>query len=312
MVGGARRKQGSKGESCSVDYTREQVRRYFRKSLDEIGEETVIPSQEEVLVQCPECDDDDDIDHEEGTDSTSRNLRLFLDSGYWFCHKCQRAGDLKDFEERIVDSVSEDKWLDIEKKMGIPLPEPSPKPRKRKKKILEERPDAEPAPQKSLFEKRVRAYLAIPYEEEQYSIRSEHQRPLFRIVEVLRARFVFVMTKKADAKILAEHFDRPEKDPKRRKACTANSGFKGYWDRDHGKFFNGKQVFVLASENSSELTEAQAIAYSINGSSDAKVRLVHLPGMKSNDDVSLWLSDHGVSQLLRIVKSTPVWHPPEK
>lgn len=274
-----------------MKYTREQIRRYFRESL----EDAIVGWDREVAVECPFCD----------TPEVS-NMSLFLDTGLWYCRSCKAAGDLLDFEERVDGTANseQDAWERIERNMGIPV---------WLRGSIDENEDTESASESPIVTQ-ARRYCEEPYrvrrwDIEVYTRRLRHQEePLYRLLKVLRANTVFITTTKQDAEDLAKLIKGyPPLSERAMPACTAASGLDGRWNWVHGKFLTGKLAIVLAADALPVAGEINAIACSVEEYA-RKVKLVQLPGLKQNDGVSEWTSKHGIRQLLQLAKKADAWH----
>jgi hypothetical protein len=90
---------------------------------------------------------------------------------------------------------------------------------------------------------------------------------------------------------------------------TCNSGGAGKFPFSHASFFSGAQVAILPDNDQPGHQQAEQVA-SILQRSAREVRIVELPGLGHQEDVSDWFNKGGtVDELVRLISEAGTWSP---
>ena len=89
------------------------------------------------------------------------------------------------------------------------------------------------------------------------------------------------------------------------RCVTTNSGGAGKWIADYNQFFKGANVVAIPDNDSPGLDHMYNVCNNLFDHAKS-VRLVKLTGLKDKQDVSDWLKDHSLEELLDITEKTPV------
>lgn len=132
---------------------------------------------------------------------------------------------------------------------------------------------------------------------------------LYNLPAVLMADLVFIAEGEKDCQTLsALRLERYKDFEGRTVATTTNSGGAGHWNAADGELFSGKEVLVFEDNDDAGRAHAQAILGSVHPHA-ASVKLILLPGLQAKGDVSDWMQDHTVDDLLAQIDRAPLWHP---
>ena len=84
--------------------------------------------------------------------------------------------------------------------------------------------------------------------------------------------------------------------------ATTNPNGAGKFRHDFAKYFAGRDVVILADNDERGRAHAEQVASILFGVASS-VKVVHLPGLPKNGDVTDWLADHSKDDLLAVVES---------
>lgn len=98
--------------------------------------------------------------------------------------------------------------------------------------------------------------------------------------------------------------------------ATCNAGGAGKWTAEHSEFLRGRNVVVLPDNDDPGQNHARKVALSLHGIAES-VRIVELPGLPIQGDVSDWIGAHGDAaepdelrrQVEALASNAPVWTP---
>ena len=97
--------------------------------------------------------------------------------------------------------------------------------------------------------------------------------------------------------------------PARSGAATTNSEGAGKWRNEYTAALKGRHVAILPDNDDPGRKHAEKVARALYGEA-ASVKVVVLPGLPEEGDVSDWINTgNSVEDLLRIVDGTPEWEP---
>ena len=109
-------------------------------------------------------------------------------------------------------------------------------------------------------------------------------------------------------KLAALHLERHGPFQGRTVAATTNSGGAGKWNNADGELFKGKDVLVFEDNDDAGSKHALGVLRSVHPYAKS-VKLISLPGLQAKGDVSDWMCDHSVNELLVEIQRTLLWHP---
>lgn len=130
------------------------------------------------------------------------------------------------------------------------------------------------------------------------------RRVLYRLPELVKAkrsRVILIVEGEKDADRLAELGFL---------STTAVGGAGHAWDDEWTAVVAGHPVVIVPDNDPPGLQHAQKVATAVRERA-ASVRMLGLPGLKENEDVSDWLNrNHTADELKALISATPVWEPP--
>jgi putative DNA primase/helicase len=92
--------------------------------------------------------------------------------------------------------------------------------------------------------------------------------------------------------------------------CNPMGAGKGKWREHYRDDLRGRIVVILPHNDQAGRDHAQRVAYSLRGAA-ASVKVVEIPGLPENGDVSDFLAAGGtVDRLRELARQTPEWTPP--
>jgi hypothetical protein len=93
--------------------------------------------------------------------------------------------------------------------------------------------------------------------------------------------------------------------------ATTNSGGAGKWRDEYNDYLSGADVVILPDNDEPGRTHANEVAASLQGVA-TRVRIVELPGLPANGDVSDWIAaGNTLEALWQLVDAAPEWRPAE-
>lgn len=134
-------------------------------------------------------------------------------------------------------------------------------------------------------------------------------RVLYNLPAVLRADVICIAEGEKDAETLvALRLEQYEPYQGRTVAVTTNSGGAGKWNPQDGHVFKGKDVLVFEDDDDPGRKHALDVLRSVHPYVKS-VRRISLPGLQAKGDVSDWMCNHSVNELLVEIQRTLLWHP---
>lgn len=135
------------------------------------------------------------------------------------------------------------------------------------------------------------------------------KRVLYHLPDVRKADLVCIAEGEKDCEtLLARHLERYPMFQGRTVAATTNSGGADNWEPSYGEFFKGKDVLVFEDNDVAGRNHALDVLRSVHPHAKS-VKLISLPGLPEKGDVSDWMQDHSVNDLLEEIERAPVWFP---
>ena len=236
--------------------------------------------------------------HDDHTPSLSVNT----DKGVWKCHACNIGGGVLDFEQRFSSSDKDTALTRIAEVVG------------EQHLALGQKPEAVYSYTdgfgKSLFE--VVRYPGKRFVQRQpdgkggWIWKTQNLKMvLYRLPEVITAKNCIVVEGEKDADNLTKALA-----GKPSVAVTTSPRGAGKWQDDFAYYMTGKQVLVIPDNDKVGKEHAARIALSCLKFAQG-VKVLELPDVGEHGDVSDFLKDHPVNDLLELAKRTPWWRPQE-
>jgi hypothetical protein len=113
---------------------------------------------------------------------------------------------------------------------------------------------------------------------------------LYNLPEVLIANEIFLSEGEKDADNLMSAI-RKLGQPDLHMAATTNFDGAGKWNDDYNPYFLGKRIVILADNDDIGRRHAERVATAVHPYA-AGVKIIHLPGLPEQGDVSDFLSSH--------------------
>lgn len=265
--------------------TPEQNRRYYASKFE------IKSSRTNISARCPWHDD------------RIASLSVNLDSGLWYCHACCFGGSPLEYEMRSAGVSRLEARKAINKLLGVTDYDYS-----REPEAVYEYRDESGHP---LFRKL--RYYGKHFSIEHYDNGSwlpdleGTRRVLYNLPKVLTSNHIFIVEGEKDA-IRIESTPLAGLDPTGFSKCAATCNFDGAgkWLPEYNPYFAGKQVAILADNDSKGTAHAKMVAQSVSVYA-AQTKLVTLPNLPEHGDVSDFLDKFTPADLLTVIRATPTY-----
>ncbi len=276
-----------------LTFTFDQAHAFFSYRL---GDPT-LPMRDSIMCRCPF--------HGDRTASMSVNLGK---GGLWNCHACNVGGGIYDFETQMFPGRTTDEaWEQIYRITGA-TPTHTASQRKLGKleasyPYLDE--DGNTLYEKQRYEGKVFLQRARKGSGWVYSLQGV-RKLLYRLPELMLAKVIFIVEGEKDAnnlfaalagKITVNGIDYPA-------STTCNFDGAGKWLDEYSPYLAGRRVIVVEDNDAAGKAHAEMVAKSVVKFA-LWVKILRLPGLKEKGDVSDFLQDHTIEDLLREVGKTP-------
>lgn len=273
-----------------MQLTIEQKHKYFEARL---GRALRGP---QAAVKCPFHDD------------RNASMSVNLLEGVWNCHAGCGSGGVVDFEIKFSGAERDKAWGNIGEVIGL-----------EQTSLLKQEPEAiyryTDGHGRLLFEKVrypgkrfvQRKPVAGGYEYKLGNI----AKPLYRLEEVLRATWIAIVEGEKDADNLKEALSAVTSTlgPHYANwAVTTNFDGAGKWSEDYSPLFAAKYAMIFTDNDDIGRRHGENIAASVHKYAKG-VKVVHLPGLPEKGDVSDFLKEKTVEQLLAEARMAPRWQP---
>ena len=279
--------------------TADQHRMYFEARL---AGRRLTATEKDVAVRCPFHDD------------RHASMSVNVGRGLWHCHADCGGGGVVEFEMKFSNCDRETAWANIGEVIGAP-----------EQSFFSQKPEAvypyTDEDGRPLFEK-------LRFPGKRFSQRTKDaagkfiyrldlvRRVLYRLPELVRSSHAFVTEGEKDADRLTEALLSEEQILAKvlasewRIAVTTNfeGAGAGKWRAEYGPYFTGKHVTVLPDNDLAGKDRGQEIAKSVAPYA-ADVRVVELPWLPEHGDVSDYLDEHTIAELLEEIRKAPLWKP---
>lgn len=282
-------------------FTYDNAFRYFTYRLPE----EKIPARDSFVARCPF--------HPDRTGSLSINLK----DGVWKCHAGCGAGGILDFEKMMFPAGNLDSWWEsINKICGL---EPNRSGNKPQGKLVATYDYVDPSG-KLLYQK-------LRYDPKQFIQRAPKDnggwtytlngipRVLYQLPKVMTSQVVLVAEGEKDADNLnALDWDslknglKPVVHPVA--TCNFDGAGPGKWKDYYSPFFAGKVAVIFPDNDEPGKIHAAEVAAAVAPFAH-RIKIVQLPGLGEHGDVSDYLKDHTVADLMDAIRKTAPWSPPK-
>ncbi len=135
------------------------------------------------------------------------------------------------------------------------------------------------------------------------------QRVPYAMPALLKADLVCIVEGEKDADTLANlHLERYPMFQGRVVATTCNSGGAGKWETRYGELLKGKDIIVCEDNDDAGRKHTLSILRSVYPHARS-VKLISFSELPAKSDVSDFLREHSVNELLAKIGGTPHWQP---
>lgn len=279
-------------------FTFEQARKYFEYRLPD----EKIPARDSISVRCPF--------HADRTAS----MAIKLSEAVWMCHAGCGSGGILDFERMMFPGGDLDSWwATITKICGL---EPN-KRGERNLGTLVATYDYQDATGKLVFQK-------LRYEPKNFLQRKPNAKggwdyrltgitkPLYHLPELITCQVAMVAEGEKDADALKAlpwaSLANGKPMPVVSATCNFDGAGPGKWKDEYAPYFAGRITVIFPDNDEPGRIHAKEVAKSVARYAHS-VKVVELPGLEEHGDVSDYIADHSVSDLMTIIKSTSHWTP---
>lgn len=270
------------------ELTEQQFRKYFETRL---AENRMRKSGAGYMAQCPF--------HQDKTASLSLNTT----AGVWKCHAGCGQGGLLDFEKKFSSCDTDTAMARIGEIVGA------------QQLNLGQRPERIYS-YTDTFGKEL--FQVVRYPSKRFVQRQPDDKGgwiyktqgmkmvLYRMPEVITAKQVIICEGEKDCDNLRD-VAQPIYPHLAVTTCPRGAG---KWQDDFSVFLAGKQVLILPDNDEPGRKHAEAVAMSAYRYAQG-VKVLALPGLPEKGDVSDYLKDHTVQELVATAAAAPWWRPPE-
>lgn len=278
-------------------FTSAQCRAYFE---DRLGRS--LPEREAVITNCPF--------HDDQHGSMSVNFR----KGAWFCHTGCGSGGMVDFETKLTGKAGSDAVRNF---LSLPRQQKADATYYYRDalghKVFRKRRWNAKSP-----EDRKRFACEIFLGDNRYGSNMDGfvgEHPLYNLPEVVGATQVWICEGEADADRMNAEFevlDNAMENRSQRYRRVATTHFDGAgpgkWKESYSKYLAGKLVVICEDNDEVGANHAEAVADSVSRYA-ARVQRIAFPELPAHADVSDFLDQNSIGELLDRAKKTPVWKP---
>ena len=277
-------------------FTFEQARKYFEYRLPD----EKIPARDAISVRCPFHPD------------RTASLSIKLSDAVWMCHAGCGSGGILDFERMMFPGGDLDSWwATITKICGL---EPNKHGARQLGKLIATYDYTDPNG-KLLFQK-------LRYEPKDFVQRSPDgngrwnyslagiTKPLYHLPDVITSQVVLIAEGEKDADNLRAlpwaSLANGKPMPSVAATCNFDGAGPGKWKDEYAPFFAGRMVVVFPDNDDTGKLHAKEVIKSVSRYAHT-VKIVNLPDLKEHGDVSDYLANHTVLDLMTIISKTPYW-----
>ncbi len=272
-----------------MDYAIDQIMTYY---LDRIK---IHLQERENSTRCPFHED------------RHPSMRINGTTGLWYCFGCQEGGGLPEFEMRLQHSDRLSALKTVHETLGIECD-------------YRQEPEAVYSyfdEHGTLLYQKVRNWgkrfvQRRPGEKSKWSLDlSGVRRVLYNLAKLITSNYAIIVEGEKDADRLNRlDWSAVNEAGKYRVCATTNVGGASLWRPEYSKFFSGKEVCIIADNDGVGRNHADAIALSVLPFA-CHVKAVNLPDIPEKGDVSDFLDSHSLTDLLSVIRQTPIYKPAE-
>ena len=277
-------------------FTFEQARIYFEYRLPDER----IPARDAVSVRCPFHPD------------RTASLSIKLSEAVWMCHAGCGSGGILDFERRMFPGGDLNSWWStITKICGL---EPNKRGARELGKLVATYDYRDPNG-KLLFQK-------LRYEPKNFVQRAPNgngrwnyslsgvTKPLYRLPELVTCQVALIAEGEKDADALCAlpwaSLANGKPMPAVSATCNFDGAGPGKWKDQYAPYFAGRMVVIFPDNDEPGKIHASEVAKSVARYAHT-VKIMELPDLSEHGDVSDYLTNHTVSDLMAIISKTPHW-----
>jgi len=277
-------------------FTFDQALRYFQYRLPE----EKFSAHDSVMARCPF--------HADRTPS----MNIKLSEAVWMCHAGCGGGGILDFERKMFPQGDMDSWwAEITKICGL-------EPNRRGKRDLGELVatyDYTDATGKLMFQK-------LRYVPKNFLQRAPNgkggwdykltgiTKPLYHLPELITCQVAMIAEGEKDADALRaldwQSLKNSKAFPSVAATCNFDGAGPGKWKDSYAPYFAGRMAVIFPDNDEPGRLHASEVAKSVARYAHS-VKVITLPDMPEHGDVSDYLKDHTVADLMGIIKATPHW-----
>jgi hypothetical protein len=236
-------------------------------------------------------------------DDKSPSLSVNTDKGVWKCHACNIGGGLLDFEKKFSSCDTDTAMARIAEIVGA------------QQLNLGQRPE-QIYSYTDIFGKEL--FQVVRYPGKRFTQRQPDgnggwiyktanlKMVLYHLPEVATAKQIIVAEGEKDCDNLRAAM--AGKYPS--VAVTTCPRGAGKWQDDFSVYFAGKQLLILPDNDEPGRKHAETVAMSAYRYAK-QIKVLNLPGLPEKGDVSDYLKDHTVQELIAAANSVGWWQPPE-
>ena len=280
-------------------FTFEQARKYFEYRLPD----EKIPARDAISVRCPFHPD------------RTASLSIKLSEAVWMCHAGCGSGGILDFERTMFPGGDLDSWwATITKICGL---EPN-KRGERQFGKLEATYDYTDVTGKLLFQK-------LRYENKNFSQRCPNgkggweynlskliTKPLYHLPELITCQVAMICEGEKDTDNVRalpwSSLANGKPVPVIAATCNFDGAGPGKWKDEYAPYFAGRMTVIFTDNDEPGKIHGKEVAKSVSRYAHS-VKIVEFPELKEHGDVSDYLEDHTVADLMGRISKTPHWNP---
>lgn len=240
-------------------------------------------------------------------DDRTASLSIHPSKGVWKCHAGCGEGGIIDFEVRYSKCDKSTAWANISEVLGG-----------KQIGVFQQKPEAvytyRDSQGRVIFEK-VR-YVGKRFVNRRpdgkhgwiNNLEGIARKPLYNLNQVITAQEVCVCEGEKDADNLANAMATMAAESGTRLATTTNFDGAGKWRAEDAVYFAGKRVVIFPDNDDIGRRHAQQVAQSVYPLA-AGVKVVNLSTIGEKGDVSDYLRDRSIDELMREVNHAQQWKP---
>ncbi len=277
-------------------FTFEQSRKYFEYRLPD----EKVSARDAISVRCPFHPD------------RTASLSIKLSEAVWMCHAGCGGGGILDFERKMFPGGDLDSWwATITKICGL---EPNRRGARDLGTLIATYDYTDPTG-KLLFQK-------LRYEPKNFVQRAPDgqgrwnytlsgiTKPLYRLPELIMCQVAMVAEGEKDADALRalpwQSLANGKPMPVVAATCNFDGAGPGKWKDEYAPYFAGRMTVIFPDNDEPGRIHAREVAKSVSRYAHS-VKVIEFPELGEHGDVSDYLADHTVRDLMTIISKTSYW-----